>query len=127
MLLLARKDGRVQGYVGQTTDPHARLLQHHHKPPYLLGRALQADDLNIDSVAFIPLEVVPLAHKDDFETRWTIRANANGCRTLNAFGATGNPARTRIFWARRHARNQRMLQTDHGCNAAAEDSDTAAA
>jgi hypothetical protein len=117
----------VQGYVGQTTDPHARLRQHHHKPPYLLDRALQADDLNIDSVAFIPLEVVPLAHKDDFETRWTIRANANGCRTLNAFGATGNPARTRIFWARRHARNQRMLQTDHGCNAAAEDSDTAAA
>jgi hypothetical protein len=76
MLLLARKDGRVQGYVGQTTDPRARLLQHCHKPQYLLARVLQADDLNINSVAFIPLEVVPLAHKDDsgaYGARSTLR------------------------------------------------------
>jgi hypothetical protein len=127
MLLLERKDGPVQGYVGQTTDPRARLLQHRRKPPYQLARALQADDLTTNSLAFVPLEVVPLALKDDFEARWTIDANEPGRRTLNAFGATGNPARTRIFWARRHAKAQRMLQADRSSNVAAVNSDTAPA
>jgi hypothetical protein len=107
MLLLQRADGRVQGYVGQSRDPRTRLLQHRRSPPFEVARALHSDNLTTDSLAYVPLEVVPLAASHDFEARWTNRAAGQGQRTLNAFGTTGNPARTRQFWARRHARLMR--------------------
>jgi hypothetical protein len=107
MLLLRRADGRVQGYVGQSRDPRTHLLQHRRAPPFEVARALRADDLTTDSLAFVPLKVVPLARSHDFEASWTNSAAEPGRRTLNAFGATGNPARTRRFWARRHARSMR--------------------
>jgi hypothetical protein len=94
----------VQGYVGQTTNPRARLLQHRRVQPSGVAAAMRADSISINDLLYVPLEIVPAEHKDDFETRWTIRANAAGTRSLNAFGTIGNPARSRGFWQGRHAR-----------------------
>jgi hypothetical protein len=108
MLLLRRTDGRVQGYVGQTTSPRPRLLQHRRSPPLEVDRALRADGLSPDNIGYVPLEIVPLTASNHFEALWTIRAAEQGRRSLNAFAAVGHPARTRIFWARRHARSMRV-------------------
>jgi hypothetical protein len=110
MLLLPRTDGRVQAYVGQTTTPRQRLLQHRRQPPHGVAQALHADSASVDDLLFVPLEIVPVAARSHFEALWTLRAAPNGCRTLNAYGAVGNPARCRWFWSRRHARQQNVAR-----------------
>jgi hypothetical protein len=103
MLLLPRIDGRIHAYVGQTTAPRRRLLQHRRRPPYDVANALRADRYTVDNLLYVPLEVVPAEHSTDFETRWTLLASGQGRRTLNSFGAVGDPSRSRRFWARLNA------------------------
>jgi hypothetical protein len=122
MLLLLRKHGSVQTYVGQTKRPRERLLQHRTQPPTCVARALQSDSATTDDLLYMPLEVVPIEHADDFELRWTLRANLPGKRSLNAFGTRGNPARTRAFWQRRHARALHAQQVPKN-NSAESDTD----
>jgi hypothetical protein len=101
MLVVPRKDGRWQPYVGQTQHPLQRLRAHRRAPPLGVRRALAADDLDIDAVVYVPLQTVPAEDARDYETRWTVRANAPGTRGLNGFGAFGDPTQQRIFWQRR--------------------------
>jgi hypothetical protein len=111
MLLLPRRNGSIHAYVGQTTAPRRRLLQHRRGPPHDVANALRADERTVDSLLYVPLEVVPAAVSTDFETRWTLRASGQGRRTLNAYGAVGNPARRRRFWARLNLQRRRRAAT----------------
>jgi hypothetical protein len=84
-------------------------LQHRRNPPICIRRALLADAASSDDLLYVPLEIVPIAHKDDFEMRWTLRANGGGACSLNAFNTKGNPAKTRRFWQRRHVLQMEAL------------------